>query len=78
MSDASAEPQDFQSLHFASSAFRRVADEASSQKTRDQFPGFAKYCIHNEEPASVLFSIDRTPQCFVSDSTLEFVAKNVE
>jgi hypothetical protein len=51
MSDASVELQDFQSLVFACPAFLRVADEASNQKTRDQFPGFAKYFIQNEETA---------------------------
>src|ERR1035441_3096235 len=70
MSDATAESQDFQNLYFACSAFPRVADEASSQNTRDQFPGFCNYLIRNEEPALALFSIDRTPWCIVMDSTL--------
>jgi hypothetical protein len=70
MSDASAELQDFQSLHFASSAFLRVTDEASKQITRDQFPGFGNCLIQNEEPAAVLFSIDRTPGRIVMDISL--------
>ena len=46
------------------------AVEASLKKRFDQFPGFGNYLIQNEEAALVLFSIDRTPQRIVMDSTL--------
>jgi hypothetical protein len=70
MSDAYAELKDFLIFHLGRSELLRVADEASSQNTRDQFPGYGNYLIQNEEPALALFSIDRTPWRIVINSTL--------
>ena len=70
MSDAYAELKDFLIFHFDRSAFLRVTDDASSQGSFDQFPGFGNYLIKNKEPALELFSIDRTPRRIVINSIL--------